>query len=116
MRVPTRAGRRTRRTGRRGGHPKRSPHATPSALRADFVSGDLHVALCVEYDALPGLGHACGHNIIAAAGVGAALALAAVADDAGLHVTVLGTPAEETRRRKGPHAATRRLGPVSYTH
>jgi len=67
-------------------------YGLPTALRADFVSGDLHVALCVEYDALPGLGHACGHNIIAAAGVGAALALAAVADDAGLHVTVLGTP------------------------
>lgn len=70
-------------------------YGLPSALRADFGSGDLHVTLCVEYDALPGLGHACGHNIIAAAGVGAALALAAVAKDVGMHITVLGTPAEE---------------------
>ena len=47
------------------------------------------------YDALPGVGHACGHNIIAATAVGAGLALAAVADDLGLTVRVLGTPAEE---------------------
>ena len=58
-------------------------------------SGPLHVVVCAEYDALPGVGHACGHNIIAAAAVGAGAALAAVADDVGLTVTVLGTPAEE---------------------
>ena len=52
--------------------------------------------MCVEYDALPAVGHACGHNVIAAAGVGAGLALAAVADQLGLKVTVMGTPAEET--------------------
>jgi amidohydrolase len=50
--------------------------------------------LC-EYDALPGIGHGCGHNIIAAAGLGAGLALAALAGDAGGRVAVLGTPAEE---------------------
>jgi amidohydrolase len=58
-------------------------------------SGPLHVVVCAEYDALPGVGHACGHNIIAAAAVGAGAALAQVADDVGLTVTVLGTPAEE---------------------
>ena len=51
--------------------------------------------VCAEFDALPGVGHACGHNIIAASGVGAGIALAAVAEEAGLRVTVLGTPAEE---------------------
>ncbi|MFN8158519.1 MAG: M20 family metallopeptidase [Candidatus Nanopelagicales bacterium] len=66
-----------------------------TALRATRGSGPLHVVLCAEYDALPGLGHACGHNIIAASSVGAALALGAVADELGLTVTLLGTPAEE---------------------
>jgi amidohydrolase len=66
-----------------------------TALRATRGSGPLHVVLCAEYDALPGLGHACGHNIIAASSVGAALALGAVADEVGLTVTLLGTPAEE---------------------
>lgn len=68
----------------------------PTAFSASFGSGDLVVALCVEYDALPGIGHACGHNVNAASTVGAALALAAVAGRAGLTVKVLGTPAEET--------------------
>ena len=66
-----------------------------TALRATRGSGPLHVVVCAEYDALPGLGHACGHNIIAASSVGAALALGQVADDLGLTVTLLGTPAEE---------------------
>jgi amidohydrolase len=66
-----------------------------TAVRATTGTGPLHVVLCAEYDALPGLGHACGHNIIAASSVGAALALGRVADDLGLTVTLLGTPAEE---------------------
>ncbi|WP_336297681.1 MULTISPECIES: M20/M25/M40 family metallo-hydrolase [Microbacterium] len=49
----------------------------------------------VQYDALPGLGHACGHNLIAASAVGAGLALARVADELGITVRVYGTPAEE---------------------
>jgi amidohydrolase len=53
------------------------------------------VAICCEYDALPGVGHACGHNIIAAAGLGAGLAAAALADEVGGRVRILGTPAEE---------------------
>jgi amidohydrolase len=66
-----------------------------TAFRADFGSGPLVVGVCAEYDALPEIGHACGHNIIAASAVGAALALAEVADDLGLTVALLGTPAEE---------------------
>ncbi len=67
----------------------------PTALVATAGSGPLTVAICAEYDALPRIGHACGHNIIAAAAVGAGLALAPLADDLGLTVRVLGTPAEE---------------------
>ena len=67
----------------------------PTALEARAGAGDLVVALCAEYDALPDIGHACGHNIIAATAVGAGLALATVADELGLSVRVLGTPAEE---------------------
>jgi amidohydrolase len=58
--------------------------------------GPLHVAICAEYDALPGVGHACGHNVICTAALGAALALAPVAERLGLRVSVLGTPAEES--------------------
>ena len=53
------------------------------------------IAVCLEYDALPGIGHACGHNIIAAAGLGAGLAAAALAEECGGRVSIMGTPAEE---------------------
>ncbi len=66
-----------------------------TAFRAIAGSGSLHVAFCAEYDALPDVGHACGHNIIAASSLGAALGLAAVADELDLTVTLLGTPSEE---------------------
>ena len=66
-----------------------------TALRATVGTGSLHVALCAEYDALPDVGHACGHNIIAASSVGAGIGLAAVADALDLTVIVLGTPSEE---------------------
>lgn len=66
-----------------------------TAVVAEYGSGPLVVAVCAEYDALPGIGHACGHNVICAAGVGAAVALAEVADDVGLTVRLVGTPAEE---------------------
>ena len=66
-----------------------------TAFRAAYGSGSLVVGVCAEYDALPGIGHACGHNIIAASAVGTALALAEVADDLDLTVVLLGTPAEE---------------------
>lgn len=53
------------------------------------------VVICCEYDALPEVGHACGHNIIATSSVGAGVALAGLVDELEVQVTVLGTPAEE---------------------
>src|SRR2546426_9553528 len=67
----------------------------PTAFVARAGAGPLHLALCAEYDCLPGIGHACGHNLIAAIAVGAGVAAARVADDVGLTVSVVGTPAEE---------------------
>ncbi len=67
----------------------------PTAFTAEAGSGPLVLAICAEYDALPDVGHACGHNIIAASAVGAGLGLLPVADQLGLTVRVLGTPAEE---------------------
>src|SRR5947208_7856771 len=60
----------------------------PTAFVARAGSGPLHLALCAEYDCLPGIGHACGHNLIAAIAVGAGIAAARVADDVGLTVSV----------------------------
>ena len=73
-----------------------APGGLDTAFRAEFGSGPLVVGVCAEYDALPEIGHACGHNIIAASAVGTALALAEVADELGLTVVLLGTPAEES--------------------
>jgi amidohydrolase len=67
----------------------------PTAFTARIGSGSLTIGICAEYDALPKMGHACGHNMIAAAGVGAGVALARLADDLDLTIRVLGTPAEE---------------------
>jgi amidohydrolase len=67
----------------------------PTAFAAKAGSGPLTIAICAEYDALPGIGHACGHNVICGAAVGAGLALAPLADDLGLTIKVMGTPAEE---------------------
>jgi amidohydrolase len=72
-----------------------APGGLDTAFRADYGSGPLVVGICAEYDALPDIGHACGHNIIAASAVGTALALAEVADELGLTVALIGTPAEE---------------------
>lgn len=66
-----------------------------TAFRAEVGSGTFTVGLLAEYDALPGLGHACGHNLIAAMSVGAAIGLSAIADELGIRVVVIGTPAEE---------------------
>ncbi|MGW0086232.1 M20 family metallopeptidase [Streptomyces sp. NPDC003393] len=67
----------------------------PTAFVASAGSGELAFGLCAEMDALPDIGHGCGHNVIAAAAVGAALALVPFADELGLTVQVFGTPAEE---------------------
>ena len=67
----------------------------PTAFVAEAGDGPLVLAVCAEYDALPDVGHACGHNIIAASAVGAGLGLLPLADRLGVTVRVLGTPAEE---------------------
>jgi amidohydrolase len=67
----------------------------PTAFRASVGTGPLVIGICCEYDALPDIGHACGHNVIAAAAIGAGLALAPLADELGATIVVLGTPAEE---------------------
>ena len=67
----------------------------PTAFVGRAGSGPLHIGICAEYDCLPEIGHACGHNIIAAMGVGAGIAAAKIADEVGLTVSVIGTPAEE---------------------
>jgi amidohydrolase len=68
----------------------------PTTVSASHGSGELVIGLFAEYDALPGIGHACGHNIIAAAAVTAGRLLTPVADDLGITVKVFGTPAEES--------------------
>lgn len=67
-----------------------------TAFQATAGSGPLQLTICAEYDALPEIGHGCGHNIIAAAALGAFAALAPHADDLGLTLRLLGTPAEES--------------------
>lgn len=80
---------------------RRGAHGVETALRAEWVSEGFDpathptIAVMSEYDALPGIGHACGHNIIAASGVGAFLAATAALGDANARVVFLGTPAEE---------------------
>ena len=70
-----------------------------TAVRARMPGGrgrnGPRIGILAEYDALPGLGHGCGHNTMAASGVGAALGLAAVAEDLAGEIVFLGTPAEE---------------------
>lgn len=67
----------------------------PTAFKATYGSGKPVIALLAEYDALPELGHACGHNIIAASSTGAAVASKLTVDRYGGAVVVFGTPAEE---------------------
>ncbi len=74
----------------------RRAYGLDTAFEARAGAGEgPNVAIVCEYDALPGIGHACGHNIIASAGLGAGLAASAVASESGGRLTVLGTPAEE---------------------
>lgn len=67
-----------------------------TAFEARAGSSGPRVVICAEYDALPRVGHACGHNIIATSSVGAATALTELVQDLGIRLTVLGTPAEES--------------------
>ncbi|MEE8369778.1 MAG: M20 family metallopeptidase [Dehalococcoidia bacterium] len=66
-----------------------------TAFRATYGTRGPRVAFLSEYDALPGVGHGCGHNIIGAASAAAGLALKSVASETGGTVLVIGTPAEE---------------------
>ena len=74
---------------------ERGAYGLPTAFAARLGSGSPRVAILCEYDALPAIGHACGHNIIAAAGAGAAVGLVDLIEESGGSVLVLGTPAEE---------------------
>lgn len=67
----------------------------PTAFVATYGTGPVRIGFCAEYDALPDVGHACGHNVIAASSVGAGIGLARVADEVGATAVVIGTPAEE---------------------
>lgn len=74
----------------------RAAYGLRTALRAEVGPTDgPTLAICSEYDALPGIGHGCGHNVIATAGLGAFLALAQLRDSLPGRVVWLGTPAEE---------------------
>ena len=77
---------------------ERSYTGIETAFRATFGAGRPNVCVICEYDALPGIGHACGHNLIAEAGIAAGLGLKAALESGGApkgRVTVMGTPAEE---------------------
>ena len=80
----------------------RSARGVETAFEGRAGDGGPTVAVVCEYDALPGIGHACGHNVIAAAGLGAGLAAAALADELGGRVVVVGSPAEEGGGGKVP--------------
>ncbi len=70
-------------------------HELDTAFQITFGESGPLVVICVEYDALPEIGHACGHNIIATAALGAGLSLKELASELGVRVKLLGTPAEE---------------------
>ena len=67
-----------------------------TAFKGSYGTGKPAVALLAEYDALPKIGHGCGHNIIGTTAVGAAVAARKAVDAAGGSVVVIGTPAEES--------------------
>lgn len=66
-----------------------------TAFRALYGTGSHHIGFIAEYDALESIGHACGHNIIAASGAGAAVGLRRMAEQLDATIEVIGTPAEE---------------------
>ena len=84
----------TRSANDQGVHVELGAFDCATGFSGDVGSGPT-VCIMSEYDALPDIGHGCGHNIIAAAGLGAAIALASIADASGGRVRYMGTPAEE---------------------
>lgn len=79
----------------------------PTAFKAEFKSGKPGptIAYLAEYDALPGVGHGCGHNLIGTMSVGAGVVLSKLLGETGGNVIVFGTPAEETNGAKVPMSA-----------
>jgi amidohydrolase len=75
----------------------RKAYGLDTSFQAEFGSGGRIVVFCAEYDALPGMGHACGHNLVATSPLAAFLGASRVLLDLGLarRVRILGTPAEE---------------------
>ncbi|MDR4534754.1 M20 family metallopeptidase [Glutamicibacter sp. PS] len=78
----------------------RQQPSAPTAFSMRKGTGQLVVTFCVEYDALPNIGHACGHNVNAGSSVAAALALSEICSELDITVHVLGTPAEESHGGK----------------
>ncbi|WP_010651808.1 M20 family metallopeptidase [Oceanobacillus massiliensis] len=74
----------------------------PTAFKAEYNSGKPgpRIAYLAEYDALPGVGHGCGHNLIGTMSTGAGVALSKLVNETGGSIVVLGTPAEETNGAK----------------
>jgi len=78
-----------------GFHVERGIAGLATAFRATYGQGRPRIALLAEYDALPKIGHGCGHNIIATSAVGAAVASKSIINQLGGSIVVLGTPGEE---------------------
>ncbi len=78
-----------------GFHVERGIAGLATAFRATYGQGSPRIALLAEYDALPKIGHGCGHNIIATSAVGAGVASKTIIDQLGGSIMVLGTPGEE---------------------
>ena len=76
-------------------HVERGIAGVATAFQATYGQGGPRIALLAEYDALPKIGHGCGHNIIAASAVGAAVGSKPIIDQLGGSIVALGTPAEE---------------------
>jgi amidohydrolase len=84
----------------RGFAVERGAFGIPTAFRARWGEGPVTIAYLCEYDALPEIGHACGHNLIATAGLGGACGLKAAVSPDDVTLIVLGTPAEEDKGGK----------------
>ena len=67
----------------------------PTAFKASYGKGKPAIAILAEYDALPDLGHACGHNLIAVCAIGAGVSAKLAIDQYAGSILVIGTPAEE---------------------
>ena len=74
---------------------ERGTSELPTAFKASYGQGNPTIAILAEYDALPDLGHACGHNLIAASAIGAAVAARPAINQLSGSIVVIGTPAEE---------------------